>query len=245
MGVGALAVRHLEPGASPHCARLRPPAHPVWPVTRGPWPVTRAPQCRVKIGHFFITKVKNLAPHGCPMGAGALPGSPLGLQQPYLQIMLPDRSSENAPGTVKMRLFAMLAHSDRKTHKSYARKALLQGAPTPKNRPTVPSLCICLPLLETQRGKNGCTFCPSWTPRPDHGPLDPGPGQPSAGPQGQPRAKTQVQGCVWAILRSGHHPKWGLAASYVRCRKPAKIAQFRIFCPFLEAKGKPTTAGSP
>ena len=34
-------------------------------------------------------------------------------------------------------------------------------------------------------------------------------GSPTTGPDGQAGAKTQVQGCVWAILRDRTHKKWG------------------------------------
>ena len=70
--------------------------------------------------------VKNLAPDRKPEPSTVVHGVH---DNPNRQMMLPDDSADNAPRTVGRRPFAILAL---KAHKSFALKALPQGAATPE-----------------------------------------------------------------------------------------------------------------
>ena len=128
------------------------------------------------------------------------------------QKKLPNNSAENAPGTVKMRFSAVVVPDVLRTHKSFAPEPSRRGIPNPKLAEIVP-FSMTLPLLQPQcKNKKNDDFGHVLTPRPDRAPWDPGPGQPKAGPKGQPGAR--AQGCNWAILTGRNHEKsvsvfWG------------------------------------
>ena len=159
----------------------------------------------VILGHFRGPKGQNLAPKRClsPLG-------PLGPQQPYLQIMLPDESTENAPRTVQRQTFHHFGPLRHESTQVLGPKRPPDRWPQHPKSAKIAPFSTMLALVELQQYITMDVFrsCFDSLTRPCL--LGPRPRRAQNGAKGAARGQNLGPGCVFEP-RGGNHQKWVVA----------------------------------